>query len=111
MYEPSLNEFVEYGFSRVTERGVTEVVSQSAGFGEVLVEFECTGNRPTYLRHFEGVSKTGAVVVAFGREKDLSLVFESSKGFAMNYSVPITLKFRAHIVGRARKFTTFGIAR
>ena len=58
----------------MAERGVTEIVREADGLGEVLVEAERAGDRAGDLRHFEAVGQPRAVVVALVIDEDLGLV-------------------------------------
>ena len=77
----------------MAERGVPEVVSQCDRLGEVFIEVQRSGYSSGYLRDLKRVRKTGHVVIAQRRVKDLSLVFETSKGLAVSDPVPIPLEF------------------
>ena len=46
-----LRGFVEHFFSLMSERAVTEVVSERNGFYEVGIEFECAAYGAGYSRH------------------------------------------------------------
>ena len=80
MTEAAGEELVEDGFAGVSEGCVAKVVSESDSFGEVFVEEEGAGDGAGDLSDFEGVGHAGAVVIAFGGEKDLRLAFEAAEG-------------------------------
>lgn len=75
MDKASLYKFVQDAFARVTERRMPQIVSHRHRLGQIFVEAQGARHRARYLSHFERVRETGAVMVAFGREKDLRLVF------------------------------------
>ncbi len=58
---------VERALSRVAERRVAEVVPETDGLGEVLVEFERAGDRAREPRDLERVRQARAVMVACRR--------------------------------------------
>lgn len=72
-----------------------EVVSHCDRFDKVFVEPYRAPDRPCDLRHFEGVRKARSVMIAFGRQENLRLVFQPPERFAVNNSVAVALKLRA----------------
>ena len=92
----------------MTERRMTEVVSERDRFGQIFVQRQTPRNGTRYLRHVESVRKTRHVVVAFGREENLRFVLQSAERFGINYSVSVALKFGTH---RARLFFSFSAFR
>ena len=91
-------------FADVSEGGVTKIVSEGDGFGEVFVEVQCAGDRSGDLRDLEGVGKTGDVVVSERGDEDLCLVFKASKGLGVDYAVAVALELGAHGRGRFGQF-------
>jgi hypothetical protein len=87
-------------FSRVTEGGVAEIVSERDRFGQVFVEAESAGYSTGYLHHLQGVSEACPEVVAVGGDEDLGLVHEPAEGLGVNYSVSVALEVVADTVGR-----------
>ena len=65
--------------ARVPKGGVAQVVTEGDGLGEVLVQPECPRDGARDLRHFQGVGKPRAEVVALGCEEHLGLVGEPPK--------------------------------
>jgi hypothetical protein len=84
----------------VTERGVSEVVSQRNSLGEVFVEVKSAGDGSGYLGYFERVGESGHKVVALGRDEYLSLVFQASEGIGVKDAVPVSLELGADRRGR-----------
>src|ERR687886_1387976 len=79
-------------FSRVAEGGMSEVVTQSYGLGQVFVEAEGAGYSPCDLHHLERMGQAGTVVVTVGGDKDLGLVHKAAEGFGVGNTVPVALE-------------------
>src|SRR4051794_30177319 len=77
---------------------MAEVMTESDRFGENFVESQRLGDRARDLRHLEDMREPRAVVVALGREKNLSLVLQPAKGLAMNDAIAIALIRRPDVV-------------
>ena len=67
--EPAGAEFVENRLADVAERGVTQVVAEGDGLGQVLVQVQRPGDGPGDLAHFEGVGQARPVMVASRRDE------------------------------------------
>ena len=104
MREITGKAFLQNVFPRVSEGGVSEIVSESRRFREILVEREPAGDGPCDLRDLKRVGKPRAVVVILGREKDLRLVHQAAKRLAMQNAVAVSLKLRAVGAGRGELF-------
>ena len=89
-------DLVERSLTRVTEGGVSEVVSEGYRFCQIFIEFKRAGYCSRNLRHLKRVGKSCAVIVAFGRQKDLRFVFETAEGAGVNYSVAVALVRRSY---------------
>ena len=90
-----LHEAVEHGFAFMTDGGVTEVVGQGDGLGQVFVEAQGSGDVATDGRHFHGVGQSGAQVIARSVQEHLGLAFQTTEGPAVDHPVPIALEFGA----------------
>lgn len=90
----AIYQLVEHAFSRMPERRMSEIVPESDRLYEVLVEIEGARNRPAYLRDFEGMGESSAVMISFGRNENLRLVLKTTERLAVYYSVAV-----AHEVG------------
>ena len=66
-------------FAGVPERGMPEVMAERNGLRQVLVQVQASRDRPRHLHHLHGVCQARAVVIADRRNKDLCLMFQSSK--------------------------------
>ena len=88
---------VERPFTAMAEGRVAQIMTQRNGLDQILVEAEGFRDRPGILGHFQRVGQTGPVMVACRRQKNLSLILEPSKRFAVQDSVPVPLKGRSYI--------------
>ena len=99
---------VESLFAGVTEGGVSKVMRESNGFGQVLIESEGAGQGAADGRDFHGMGESRAVMVAGAVEKDLGFVFETAKGGRMDDAGNVALVFAAPAVRRLRVETSAG---
>jgi hypothetical protein len=100
MPEAARMEPVEAVFSGMAKRRVAEIMAKGNGLSQVFVQAQTDSYGPSNLGYFQHMRQTGAVVVACGGQKNLGLVFKTTKGFAMNDSVAVTLKSGAQLTGR-----------
>ena len=91
-------------FAYVSEGGMSEIVSEGNGLGEVFVQVQGAGDGPGDLGDLEGVGEPGDVVVSERGDEDLRLVLEASKGLGVEYAVAVALKLGAHRRGRLGNF-------
>ena len=75
----------------VAERRVADVVPQADRLGQILVEAQGAGNCAGDLRDGQGVRQAGGVVVAKGRNEDLSLMLQAPKRLAVEDAVAVAL--------------------
>ena len=85
---------VQRAFSGVSERRMANIVGQSQGFGEILVQAERAGGRAGDLGDLKGMRKTGPVMIALMGDEDLGLLLEATEGVRVNNPVPVALKIR-----------------
>lgn len=104
-------KFSERFFAGVTVRRMPQIVPERYGFGQILVEPQSPCYCAGYLADFESVRKSGAVMVALGRKKNLSLMLEPAKSLAVQNPVAVALKIRAEIIRFERLRASFGIFR
>lgn len=88
-------DLIENSLTAVTERRVTEVMTESDSLSEILIQAQTAGNSTCYLSHLEGMCQTGAVVVADRREEDLSLSFKSAEGVTVEDTIAVALEIGA----------------
>ena len=86
------HEGVEQPLSRVTKGGVAQIVTQRNSLGQVLVKAQCPGNGAGNAVDLQSVGHPGAVVIPLRLEKDLGLVLEAAKRFAVHNAVDVPLK-------------------
>jgi hypothetical protein len=89
----------------VTKRRMAKVVRKGNGFTKILVESECTCDIARNARDLHGVRQSGTQVIPTTVEKNLRLVFKSSKSAGVNHSIPVSLKSRAPFRGSLRMQT------
>lgn len=80
----------------MAKRRMTEIVAESAGLREVLIEAKRARQRPRNLGNLKGMGEAGAIVVPFVVDEDLGLVGEPPKRRGMDNAVAIA----AEIVAR-----------
>src|ERR1039458_5145998 len=78
--------------SGVRERGVPNVVRQSQGFGEILVQTQDVGQGARDLRHFDGVGEAVPEMVGKAGSEDLGLRLQAAEGAGMNHAVAVALE-------------------
>ena len=98
-----LHRLVQRLAAGVAEGGVTEIVGQRQGLGQILVQRQRPGDGAGDLGDLEAVGQARAVIVALVIDEDLGLVFEAPEGRRMDDAVAVALK------NRARRAFRFGI--
>ena len=101
-------DFLERHFATVPERGVSQIVSQGNGLGQVFIQEHGPRDGAGDLSDFQCMRKTGTIFVTQGVEEDLGLVFQATKGIGVNDSVAVLLKGRANRTGRGIHDTPAG---
>ena len=71
---------VEHLLTGMPERGVTEVVRQGDGLGEVLIERQCPGDGAGHLGNLDRVGEPGPVMVTLVIDENLRLVLQPTEG-------------------------------
>ena len=75
-----LHEPVESVFPIVTEGGMTEVMGEGDGLGQILVEPQGAGDVSGDGRHLHGMCEPGAEVITRAVQENLGLVLQSAEG-------------------------------
>ena len=83
-------------------KALAEIVAESDGLAQILVEPQRPGNGPGHLGHFQRVGQAGAIEVALRREEHLRFLLETPEGLAVQHPVAVPLKHRAQRVLRLR---------
>jgi hypothetical protein len=91
---------IESALPRMAKRRMAEIVGESAGLREILLEAERAREGPRNLGDLKGMGEAGAIVVAFVIDKDLGLVGEPPKCRGMDNAVAIA----AEIVARRARW-------
>jgi hypothetical protein len=97
-----LHEAIQGALARMAERGVSQVVCQGDGLGEILVEAEGAGQRARHLGGLHRVGEPRAVVVALVVDEDLRLVLETPEGGGVDDAVAVALEHHPEGVLRLR---------
>lgn len=91
MAESAVAQLVEHALTGMAKGGMSQIVRQRDGLGEVFVETQCTSNRAGNLRNFERMGHTGAVMIADRRKENLRFLLQTAKRFTMDDPVAIAL--------------------
>ena len=75
----------------VAERRVAEIVAESGGLGEILVEAQIPGDRAGDLGHLDGVGQPGSKMVALLVHEHLGLVRQAPESGGMDDAVAVAL--------------------
>ena len=94
-------------FANVSKGGVSEVVAERDGFGQVFVEVQRSGDGSGNLGDFKSVSEPGDVVVALGGDEHLSLVFQAPESLCVKDAVAVSLILSADGRRRLRYLAAF----
>ena len=97
--EPFRQEIVEGSLADMTERRMAQIVPQSDGFRQILVQAQSAGDGAGDLGNLQRMRQPGAVMISLGRKKNLRFKFQAAEGFAMNNPVPVPLKIRPDLAG------------
>ena len=72
-----------------------QVMRQTDRLGQILIAAQAARQRAPDLRHLHAMRQPVAIVVAFGIDKDLRLIFQATKRCRVNNAVAIALIGRA----------------
>ena len=93
-------------FACMPKGRVADIVNESDGLDQILIETESTGDSSRYLSDFQSMSQTGSVMISLMIGKDLSLVFKSTECRAVNNAIPVVLIDRSVLVCFLRVLTS-----
>ena len=88
---------VQGPLSGMSERRMSQIVSQSSSLDQVLIQAQGLGNGPGVLGDLQRMSHPGPVMVPVRIQKDLGLVLEPAEGLAVQNTVPVPLEDRPDI--------------
>jgi hypothetical protein len=86
------HQTVQSFLAGMSERGVSEIVGQSDGLSQILVETEGAGHSTADRGDLYGVGQARAVMIPLAVQEDLRLSIKSAKGGAVHDPVPISLE-------------------
>ena len=101
--------FVERPLPGVAERRVAEIVAESDGLAQILVEPQRPPDGARKARYLQRVREPGAVMVALRLEKDLCFVLETPERLRVRDAVGVALKACAHGILFLRAAAAVGI--
>ena len=78
----------------MSERGMSEVVTERRSFAEILVQHKCTCNYSCDLSDLESMRHPRSVMLVHRKKKHLSFMHQTAEGLRMKYPVTVTLKLR-----------------
>jgi hypothetical protein len=84
--------------AHVSARTVPAVVTQCDRFGQSDVQSACLGDPGGHLRHLEGVTEPGPLMIR-GEDEDLGLARQSTEGRRVQDAVPVPFEAGAPRVG------------
>src|SRR5262245_14890454 len=90
--ESTRDQIAEDAFTGMTERSVSEIVSERDRLGEFFIQTEHLRDAARDLRHLERVCQARAVMVAGGREEHLCLVLQTTERLAVDHAIAIALE-------------------
>jgi hypothetical protein len=86
------HRFLKRILAGMAERGMADIVGEAERLGEVFVETQSAGDRPTDLSDFETVSQPDAEMVAIRRDEDLGFMAETAEWDEVYDSVAVALE-------------------
>ena len=84
-------------FACMAKGGMSQIVSHSDGFRQILVQIQRPGNGSGNTADLDGMGHTGAIMVTFRTQKHLGFVHQTAEGLTMDNSVRIPLIAGTHI--------------
>jgi hypothetical protein len=94
---------IERTLASVAKGRMTDIVNESEGFGEILVEAKHGGDCTRDLGYLNGMSEPAAKMIGGAAGEDLSLACETAEGTSLHDAFAITLE------GRTRRAEGHGI--
>jgi hypothetical protein len=94
MVEPTkgLHRFFKRILARMTEGRMANIMRQTQGLGQILIQAQRAGNRPANLRDLKTMCQADTEMVTIGRYKNLRLVAQAAERDRMDDTVAVTLK-------------------
>ena len=85
---------------RVAEWGMSQIVGQGHGFGQIFLQAQLPGHGTGDLRHFQGMGQAAAVVITFVMHENLGFVLQTAERRTMDDAIAIPLECRPRGVRR-----------
>ena len=79
-------------FPGMAKGRVADVMGETQGLGQILIQPQRARNGAADLCHFYAVGEANPEMIPIGGDKNLRLVAQSAKGNGMNNAVPVALK-------------------
>ena len=76
----------------MSERGMTQIMPQCNGLGQVFVKPQGPSNRARNLRYLQRMGQPGPVMIPFGKKEYLRLLLQPAKRLAVEDPVPVPLE-------------------
>ena len=90
---------IELVLAGMPKGGMPQIMGQSNGLAEILVQTQGASNRAGDLRNLDGVCQASTKQISFMINKHLGFVFKASKSGGMDDAIPVALEFTA--IGRS----------
>ena len=94
MLETIRAELVQRLLTRMAKGRMPQIMGQTDGLGQILVEPQSTGNGAGDLRNLQRMGQPGPVQISFRREKHLRFLLEAAEGLAVQHPVSVSLEHR-----------------
>src|SRR5687767_9141396 len=75
----------------MTKGWVSQIMRKADRFGQVFVTPQTARERPPHLGNLHTVGKPVAIVIPFGIDKDLGLIFQAAESRGVDDAVAVTL--------------------
>jgi len=108
MPESLVIQFVQHLLANMTERGMTQVVTEGNGFRQVLIEVQGASDGAGYLSHLQCMGEASYIVVTQWGNENLRLVLEPAEGLAGDDTVAVALDTCPYRVWLLRSLPAFG---
>ena len=83
----------------MTERSMTQVMTQGDGFSQILIEIQGTAYGASYLRDLQGVGERRYIVITLRSNEILCLMLEATKSLGMDNTVSVALEGSTYRTG------------
>ena len=84
-----LHAVVKHLLAGMAEGWMAEVMGERHSLSQIIVQTEGLGDGPGDLRHLQRVCQARAIIVAFMRYEDLSLLLQAAKSGGVYHPIPV----------------------